>query len=342
MAEYVRTVYTKYCNSVSCNPELIRQIEALFRISSYVVAGRYNDSQVLSELLYSSSRLMVMLNDMILKQAVKIVPKVPLSQDRLMRLLTVLEYMEVFVELAVKKFSGEVGRWIVITAIQLGKAVLRFLLLFWYQAGIQTTPPITPIDRDVLMMTTKKLDLMVENLMTDKAKCKDTFVLKRSGKPMRTLQAAPHEKCRTWVLPDTDDIEKKLHLYKPSQLTQTQMLAECIHIARPLLHILLLSWNGKTSWKPWMISCLMDVASLYIMGEPNTLNPNEQTEMKRRTFMLLYYLLRSPFYDRFSEARLKIILKILGDSIPGLSHFINPLISYIPYWQKVYFYLWSK
>ncbi|XP_014777235.1 peroxisomal membrane protein PEX16 [Octopus bimaculoides] len=342
MAEYFQTVYTKYCKSVSCNPEVIRQIESVFRISSYLIAGRYNDSQVLSELVYSASRLMVMLNDIILQQAVKIVPKVPLSHDRIMRLLTVLEYTEVFVELAVKKLWGEVGRWIVITVIQLAKAVLRCLLLIWYQAGIQATPPISPIDRDILMMSSKKLDLVVENLMTEKTKSKDTFVLKRSGKPMRSLKAAPNENCRTWVLPEAEDIEKKLFLYKPSKLTQTQMLAEFIHISRPLVHILLLSWNGKKSWKPWMSSCLMDIVSLYVMGDLKDLNPTERTELKRRTFTLFYYLLRSPFYDRFSEAKIKILLKVFGDSIPGLSHFTNPLISYIPYWQKVYFYLWSS
>lgn len=341
MAELLQNVCSKYKKSVSCNPDLVGQIESLFRLSSYIIAGRCNDSQVLSELVYSASRLMILMNDMILQQAVKIVPKVPLSQDRLMRLLTVLEYIEVFVELAVKKMWGEVGRWIVVTVIQFGKAVLRFLLLIWYQAGIQPTPPIPPLDREILKRSGKQTDLLVEDLLPENSKPKETFVLKRSGKVMRTLTAAPRSFCRTWTLPEQDDVENKMEYYQPSELCRMRILAEGIHITRPLLHILYLSIKGQKSWKPWLFSCVMDITSLCLMGDPVELNPHERTELRRRTFSLVYYLLRSPFYDRFSQAKIVFLLKLLSDQVPGMGHFLKPLIEYLPYWQKVYFYLWS-
>ena len=55
------------------------RMKAFFSFSFFFFfffSGRCNDSQVLSELVYSASRLMILMNDMILQQAVRIVPKV--------------------------------------------------------------------------------------------------------------------------------------------------------------------------------------------------------------------------------------------------------------------------
>lgn len=41
--------------------------------------------------------------------------------------------------------------------------------------------------------------------------------------------------------------------------------------------------------------------SLSLLSNRKSLTRREQLELRRRTILLLYYLLRSPFYDRFSE-----------------------------------------
>uniref|UniRef100_A0A452HUT9 Peroxisomal membrane protein PEX16 n=1 Tax=Gopherus agassizii TaxID=38772 RepID=A0A452HUT9_9SAUR len=56
--------------------------------------------------------------------------------------------VEVFAEMGAAKVWGEMGRWTIIILIQLAKAILRLLLLLWYKAGIQTSPPIVPVDRE--------------------------------------------------------------------------------------------------------------------------------------------------------------------------------------------------
>lgn len=48
------------------------------------------------------------------------------------------------------------------------------------------------------------------------------------------------------------------------------------------------------------VSLFMDSFSL-LSDTMKTLNRKERAEMRRRAFLLLYYLLRSPFYDRYSE-----------------------------------------
>jgi peroxin-16 len=38
-----------------------------------------------------------------------------------------------------------------------------------------------------------------------------------------------------------------------------------------------------------------------MIGDPEDLNQEEKQEIKRRTFMLLFYLLRSPMFDRHTK-----------------------------------------
>ncbi|KTF73116.1 hypothetical protein cypCar_00049283 [Cyprinus carpio] len=69
--------------------------------------------------------------------------------------------------------------------------------------------------------------------------------------------------------------------------------------------------------------------------------------MRRRAFLLLYYLLRSPFYDRYSESvsplltKILFLLRFLADYVPGVGLVARPLMEYLPIWQKIYFYNWG-
>ncbi|KAL8614330.1 hypothetical protein ACOMHN_007668 [Nucella lapillus] len=354
-SQYAKNLYEEYKRVVGKNPQLITQLESVFRVASYLVAGRFHDSQVLSELFYTASNLIVMLNDAILRKKADVngaIPKTTVSQKRLMRIVTVLEYVEVFVEMTALRLWGQTGRWIAITAIQIAKAVARYLLLVHYKAGIQPVPPICPLNRRHLPGNNNEED---ENPQDQEMKESSTdmmngfqvpitVTLKRSGRVMRTLAMTPPQLShRDWHLPSLNIEEKKAareNLF-PSPLTSQRMLGETLHIAKPLVHLCSLYLFGLSSWKPWLLSGGLDVTSLSLLGDPKNLNGNEQGEMRRRCMMLLLYLLRSPFYDRFSQAKIIMMLKLLADSVPGMSLLMRPLLDYIPQWQKVYFYIWS-
>ncbi|XP_070553803.1 peroxisomal membrane protein PEX16-like isoform X2 [Ptychodera flava] len=125
----------------------------------------------------------------------------------------------------------------------------------------------------------------------------------------------------------------------PTQLTRQRVIAESLHIARPLVHLASMFKFGQQSWKPWLLSCGLDVSSILMMGNTKDLNVNEEAEMKRRTVYLLYYLLRSPFYDRYSK--IIFLLSAMANKIPGVGLIARPLMEYLPYWQQVYFYNWG-
>uniref|UniRef100_A0A4W6CIQ6 Peroxisomal membrane protein PEX16 n=1 Tax=Lates calcarifer TaxID=8187 RepID=A0A4W6CIQ6_LATCA len=260
-----------------------------------------------------------------------------LSQQRLLTWLSVLEHVEVFLEMGACKLWGEVGRWLVIGLIQIFKTIFRLVLLLWYKSGIQTSPPIIPLDRSA--------ELGGEDDGDGEQQDDTCFVGQRSGRVIRPLGSGPSLQARLWGAPNQQkkkrsSLKEKLHS-KPTPLGLQETIAESVYIGRPLVHLLCLGLCGKQSWKPWLVSGVLELSSFAVLNDTKFQNRWERAEMRRRTFLLLYYLLRSPFYDKYSEEKILFLLRLLADHVPGIGLIARPLMDYLPTWQRIYFYNWG-
>ncbi|XP_047735350.1 peroxisomal biogenesis factor 16 isoform X3 [Prionailurus viverrinus] len=147
--------------------------------------------------------------------------------------LSVLECVEVFMEMGAAKVWGEVGRWLVIALIQLAKAVLRMFLLIWFKAGLQTSPPIIPLDRETQAHS--------PDCDQSPGSQEQSYVGKRSNRVVRTLQNTPSLHSRHWGAPQQrEGRQQRQHeelSVPPTPLGLQETIAESLYIARPLLHL---------------------------------------------------------------------------------------------------------
>ncbi|XP_045681386.1 peroxisomal biogenesis factor 16 isoform X5 [Phyllostomus hastatus] len=106
------------------------------------------------------------------------------------------------------------------------------LLLVWFKAGLQTSPPIVPLDREA--------QASPPDGEHSHGSQEQSYVGKRSNRVVRTLQNTPSLHSRHWGAPQQQERRQKRHQEElnvtPTPLGLQETIAESLYIARPLLH----------------------------------------------------------------------------------------------------------
>lgn len=328
----LRNLYGKYVKWVSSNPAALGDVEMAIKWLSYFIAGKINNSSAVSELVYSLSNLLVFYNDRIIEKAngaVQGSDSAPVAR-RMKVILTTLEYCEVFIELSALKVWGTRGRWFFIVVVQTIKFIGRLILtMFCQHNSIVKNPPIAVLDRRNLTESPPENDSFQD--------LKETVVLKRSGRVLRKVEGAPPIVSRTWK-----PLKHDTGSYPAQYGGRFIRTAELMYIAKPLVHLACIRRYGIKSWKSYLVPMVIDIASLRIYYKNRgDLSKDQKQELSRRCVSMLLYLMRSPFYDKYSKDKIASMINGIGNNVPLTGTIAKLILSYIPHWQETYFYMWS-
>ncbi|XP_034933815.1 transmembrane protease serine 9-like [Chelonus insularis] len=332
---YMSGYLEKYKKWISQRPHVISDIENTIRTLSYFTAGRFSNSSIISELIYSMTNLLVLFNDCLIYASKYADFKLPQFQSQLKIWLTVVEYIEAILEVSAKKLWGEMGKWITIFIIQTFKAILRMILIHRNKERIIQNPAISPLNRDKLnrrLLQAEKIE-------------KEGFVLKRSGKIIRSVNCNSGSiQSRIWtpLLPLDEEL-----IFEPESpaVRQRIIFAETLYILKPLIHLTTSLVRGNKDWLPWVTALSLDLINIHMITKESKhiqLSATEKEEMIRRRISLFLYILRSPFYDRCSKTKIYSLLNTATQTIPLARYITEPIAKYLPHWQQTYFYMWSS
>ncbi|XP_050070450.1 peroxisomal membrane protein PEX16 [Anopheles maculipalpis] len=336
----LQSLFERYVKWVSSNPSQLADVELTAKWLSYFLAGKINNSSAVSELVYSLSNLLVFFNDRIIEKASRRATDAttePLER-RVKVLLTTLEYCEVFIELSAQQIWGTRGRWLFIAIIQTIKCIGRlFLTLYCRNTKIVRNPPIPSLNRKTLEELPHSPDnaSFRDNLASESS----GIVLKRSGRVLRKVNCSPSLTSRTWKPPTIGGSQ-------PNQPTEyggkLLVSAEALYIAKPLIHLACMRKFGTKSWTSYLLALALDSASLRLYYKNReVLSKEQRVELSRRCVSMLLYLMRSPFYDRYTHDKIANVLNGIGNNVPLTGTIARLILSYIPHWQETYFYMWS-
>ncbi|KAJ3012129.1 Peroxisomal membrane protein pex16 [Thoreauomyces humboldtii] len=344
----------KYESFVLHNAPQISGLEGGLRSLTYILPGRFKDADMASEAIFATVNLVSLYHDTILAPAAlgqqpestaskfnrytRFMLRGSTTYKRVSYTLTIVQMFEVLMEMGATKFGGQKGKRRTIMGIEVIKVLCRLALLKLSRNRI--TMHATVPERDYDPATVEPPEVGAPSA---------TWTGKRTGKEhilvdqITKQEKGGYDHAVQYLLSKalTESARSPMDLLRT--ISPTRIWAEYMFILRPLVYVLALRKLGPASYKPYLISLTMELLSLATSLDPSTLGfrPNltllERDEFKRRFWLLLYYLLRNPFYTRWTRERMNAFVEGAGRR-PLISLFAGILRDYQPLWEKWHFY----
>ncbi|MCJ1384941.1 Peroxisomal membrane protein pex16 [Xylographa soralifera] len=356
-----------YESFISQNASSVSQIESALRSLTYIIPGRFRESEIASESLHSGVQLLSLYHDSLLARAISRLPPslprpLPTLHNRYTKfwtansslykrvalLLQTIQYTELLWEMAAKR-KGEKIRWRVVVILEMVKALCRLLMMRLTNSRPLVSPPLP--DREVDPRT-------VEGGNTEKTQWDgmQTPPIDEAG-PDALSWTMPRTGLSLPNLPDSTEITEYLlkkvltadDIKAPKQLlhrmtTFQGQIAESIWILRPVIYALAMQrWQSdKRSWRPWLLGVSLELAARQlakkdlaerVAGGLRGLTGLEREELKKRGWSMAWWTMRGAFYENVTKSW---IHSITG-SLKG-----KPLLDMVGGVIEDYEYLWTE
>lgn len=150
---------------------------------------------------------------------------------------------------------------------------------------------------------------------------------------VRRMSQITEEKCQTTnrVLKIISHMKLQKKFYKVIDPSQFQIIAttmaEITYIIRPVIYCMTLRIYGRESWKPYIMSFVIDFLRMLFEINFRFTSKCQKEEFKyRNSTALLNYLMRNPFYARVLKGR---VLDPFLSKIFGKNSWIKRILFYI-------------
>jgi len=323
----------KYKSFVIQNLDTVANLETSLRTLLFFLPGRVRDSEIKLELAYTVTGLIQLLDESIAldhfesriknelmddSQLLKIqCPPTKIKNDA--KGLAFLQHVELLSEMFCKQKWGEKGKWTSAVIIELLRAFLKIKILFKINGK-----------------------LFLRDLYCQVPQIREYTQLFKSSNPSNINQEkipslvspARWKKFKALAQPKSNNSVSQRSILPPNYL------AELAHIIRPLIYLLSMFMFGKKSWKAFVISFVVEFYSFtrYLSVIPKA-NELERDELLRRFTLFLFYMIRSPFFEKITENRVAFALKSGFKSLPFMGSISELIGEYIGAYRDHYSYI---
>ncbi|EAA62294.1 hypothetical protein AN5113.2 [Aspergillus nidulans FGSC A4] len=299
-----------YEDFLTKNASSVGQVESALRSLTYIIPGRYRDSEIPSECVALT--------------------------------LQTIQYTELLWEMLARR-RGEKVRWRVVVFIEVVKAICRLFLLRLTNSRPLVSPPLPEREIDPRSLEEDDSDWNGMESPVSERLSDLSWNMPRTGLSLPSLpdvnDVSNYLISKVLTADDIKPPKALLH-----RVTGQGQLAEVLHIIRPVIYALALQkWGSdKRSWRPWLIGFGMEYGSRQlakadfrerVAGGLRGLTGLEREELKKRGWSMGWWLMRGAFYENITRST----LRGLTDKMRG-----KPLLDLVGSIIEDYEYLWDN
>ncbi|KAL5419136.1 hypothetical protein PMIN06_005363 [Paraphaeosphaeria minitans] len=353
-----------YSDFITKNSSAVSQIESALRSLTYIIPGRFRESEIASESLHSGVQILSLYHDSLLAKAVARIPGAQRQQPtphsrytkfwtdrsptyrRIALVLQMIQYTELLWEMAAKR-KGEKMRWRVVVLLEVVKAVCRLLLLRLTNSRPLVSPPLPQREVDPITLEDSSASMNgMDTPPTEQESATENWTMPRTGLSMPTLPDASD--ISSYLLSKVltaDDIKPpKALLHRVSGKGE---VAEVLYILRPVVYALAMQhFSGdRKSWRPWLMGVSLEYGARQLAkkdiqerlaGGLRGLTGLEKEELRKRGWSLGWWMMRGAFYENITKAWIHAVTRKLQNK-PLLDIVGGVIEDYEFLWDQYYF-----
>ena len=365
--KFVVTLPPKWLNMygdfITKNAGAVGQVEGALRSLSYIIPGRFRESEVASESLNSSVQLLSLYHDSLLSRALahslqqqkqhqsphnrytRFYCSKSATYRRTATTLQVVQYTELLLEMMAKR-KGEKTRWRVVVLLEAIKALCRLVLMRLTNSRPLLSPPLP--EREVVEEKSQPDEEVIPSPPSERSEAgSEQWTMPRTSLTLPPLPSSNDisSYLMSKVLTADDIKPPKALLHRVSGLGEA---AEVMYILRPVIYAAAMSYwcqrkdsRGKADWRPWLLGLSIEYGARQLAkrdmetrrpGGARGLTQLEKEEMKKRGWAMAWWAMRGAFYENVTSS----VIRGFTGKMKG-----KPLLDMVGSFVEDYDFLWD-